>query len=113
MSIELPFPPSVNRLWRSYQGRMLLSRAGRAYRAEAGLALGLCQSFGRQPVRVHVEAFMPDARRRDLDNLWKAAGDALQANRIVADDSQIRDLRIVHCGIDRARPRLVVTMEAM
>lgn len=109
----LPFPPSVNRLWRQWQGRTLLSREGRAYRAEAGLALAQVQGFGRRAVRVHVSAYMPDKRRRDIDNLWKAAGDALQANRVVEDDSQIRDLRIVHCGVDRDNPRLEVEMEAL
>lgn len=114
IALTLPFPPSVNRLWRSVSGRVLLSREGRAYRVAVGLAVAQARAhgFGRRHVRVHVDAYMPDARRRDLDNLWKACGDGLQAHRVVEDDSQIRDLRIRHAGIDRDRPRLEVTIEA-
>lgn len=36
----------------------------------------------------------PDARKRDLDNLLKALNDCLTRNFILADDSQITDLRI-------------------
>lgn len=113
MRIELPFPPSVNRIWRQWKGRTLLSREGRAYRQAVGQAwlLARQQGFGRRKVRVSVVAFMPDNRRRDIDNLWKAAGDALQACRVVEDDSQIVRLLIEHGGIDRERPRLEVTIE--
>ena len=110
VSITLPFPPSVNRMWRTWKGRMLLSRQGREYRTEALRALAGVDSFGRKHVRVHVRMFVPDGRRRDIDNLWKAAGDALQAGRVVHDDSQIRDLRLQHCGTDREWPRIEVTI---
>ena len=112
MNLTLPFPPSVNRLWRAVKGRVLLSREGRAYRLAVGQVVlqARLQGFGRRHVRVLVDAYMPDNRRRDLDNLWKACGDGLQANRVLADDSQIRDLRIRHAGIDRDRPRLEVTI---
>lgn len=113
MNLTLPFPPSVNRIWRSVGTRVLLSREGRAYRQAVGLAVlqARVQGFGRRKVRVSVMAYMPDARRRDIDNLWKAAGDALQACRIMDDDSQIVRLLIEHGGIDRNRPRLDVEIE--
>ena len=34
--LTLPFPPSTNRLWRHWQGRTLISREGRVYRATVG-----------------------------------------------------------------------------
>lgn len=114
MILTLPFPPSVNRIWRNVKGRTLLSREGRAYRQEVQwiIAAARQQGFGRRQVHVSVAAYMPDARRRDIDNLWKAAGDALQASRVMDDDSQITRLLIEHRGIDRDRPRLEVTIEA-
>lgn len=113
MILTLPFPPSVNRIWRNVKGRTLLSREGRAYRQEVSwlIAAARVQGFGRRKVRVSVQAYMPDARRRDIDNLWKAAGDALQASRVMDDDSQIVRLLIAHCGIDKDRPRLEVEIE--
>lgn len=112
--LTLPWPPSVNRIWRQYQGRVLLSREGRAYR-QAVLGEWLQaqqQGMGRQRLRLVIDAHMPDARRRDIDNLGKAVLDAMQAARVFEDDSQIDDLRIRRIGIDRASPRLEVMLEA-
>lgn len=111
--LTLPWPPSTNRIWRHVGSRVLISREGRAYRQSVALCVAQArvQGFGRRKVRVCVDAFMPDARRRDIDNLWKAAGDSLQAARLFDDDSQIVDLHIRTAGMDREAPRLEVTVE--
>lgn len=112
--LTLPWPPSANRIWRQHQGRVLLSREGKAYR-QAVLGEWLQaqrQGLGRQQLRLVIDAHMPDTRRRDLDNLNKAALDAMQAARVFEDDSQVIDLHIRHAGIDRANPRLEITLEA-
>lgn len=112
--LTLPWPPSTNRIWRQWKGRTLLSREGRQYRAEVGqlVMAARVQGFGRAPLRVAIEASMPDRRRRDLDNLLKAANDAMQAARLFEDDSQIVELSIRNAGVDKANPRLEVTLEA-
>jgi crossover junction endodeoxyribonuclease RusA len=43
---------------------------------------------------VEIEAFRPDKRRRDLDNLLKATLDACTAAGVWQDDCNIVDLRI-------------------
>jgi crossover junction endodeoxyribonuclease RusA len=43
---------------------------------------------------VEIEAWRPDQRRRDLDNLLKATLDGLAHAGVFEDDSQIVDLRI-------------------
>lgn len=114
MILTLPFPPSLNRLYRNVQGKTLISREGRLYREQVGWECRAARvpTFQRRPVKLHIVAHMPDARRRDLDNLLKCALDALQHAQVFADDSQVRDLRIVHGGVDRTRPRLEVQVEA-
>ena len=96
LSLELPYPPSVNHYWRHVGPRVLISREGRLYRERAGLALA---QMGLQPLRgllvVSIEAYPPDKRRRDLDNLLKSLLDSLQHGGAFVDDSQIVDLRIV------------------
>lgn len=96
LEITLPFPPSVNTYWRSLtikgQGRVVISERGRIYRK-------LIQDIPRLPkftglVKVEVECWMPDRRKRDLDNLFKAIGDSLTHAGVWEDDSQIDDLRI-------------------
>lgn len=114
MNLTLPFPPSVNRIWRQWKGRTLLSKEGREYRDRVAREwlLMRSQGLGRRALVVDVLAYMPDARRRDIDNLAKASLDALQRAGAFVDDSQIVDLRIRRAGIDRDNPRLEVKLEA-
>lgn len=41
------------------------------------------------PLRIRIECHMPDRRRRDLDNLQKAAFDALTKSGFWLDDQQV------------------------
>ena len=98
MELELPYPPSVNHLWRRVGHRTLLSRRGRAYRRQVHNLLvgrGIRPLEGRLAVTVDVHP--PDRRRRDLDNLQKGLFDAMQHAGIYLDDAQIDDLRIRRC----------------
>ncbi len=78
-SITLPWPPSNNRYYRHNRGRTHVSEQGRhtcdnvaRIIKNAMLDIGLAM-----PVKIRIECHMPDRRRRDLDNLQKAAFDAL------------------------------------
>jgi len=94
--ITLPWPPSVNSYWRTFNGRMIISAKGREYReaviAQIAAQNKACAYTG--PLQVVIEAWRPDKRRRDLDNLLKAALDGLAHAGVYEDDSQIVDLRI-------------------
>lgn len=96
-AIVLPWPPSVNHYWRrSKNGMMHISAEGVAFREAVGWN-ALQQKAPRQlagDLIVDIEAFMPDRRRRDLDNILKALLDALTHAGVWLDDSQIVDLRI-------------------
>ena len=88
--IVLPYPPSVNRYWRMWRGRMLLSQQARAYRQQVGVILadaGIVPASG--PLAVHVKLYPPDRRRRDADNAIKAINDSLEHGGAFHDDSQI------------------------
>ena len=96
LSIELPFPPSVNRMWRSVQGRVLISAEGRSYRKAVADQV-LVQRAAKQlagRLAVSIFAFPPDKRRRDLDNLFKSVLDALTHAGVWLDDEQIDALSI-------------------
>ena len=77
--------------------RTLLSKKGREYRQNAAAELlrqGLVMRNLKGPMAVHITAYPPDRRKRDLDNLPKAILDALTDANVWGDDSQVDDLRI-------------------
>lgn len=97
----LPWPPSVNRYWRSptrHDARRIISAEGRQYREAVRAAI--LEQLHTYPkplqggVQVHLWACPPDRRRRDLDNLPKAVFDACTHSRVWGDDSQIQRLTI-------------------
>jgi crossover junction endodeoxyribonuclease RusA len=100
LELELPFPPSTNRLWRRVGARTLLSREGRAYRQ------AVCSILRERGVRplggrlaAAVELYPPDRRRRDLDNALKGLLDALAHGGAYYDDSQIDHLTIIRRAV--------------
>lgn len=96
IQVSLPWPPSVNRYWRTFQGRMIISAEGRSYRKAVAdqvlIQRGAKHYTGK--LKVTIEAFRPDNRRRDLDNLLKAVLDSLTHAGVWEDDNLIVDLRI-------------------
>tara|TARA_R110002074_G_scaffold178539_4_gene342247 strand:- start:1280 stop:1636 length:357 start_codon:yes stop_codon:yes gene_type:complete len=94
---ELPFPPSVNACWRVFKNRSILSKRGREYRAEVinrMKCIGLYNEIVSGRLRVRLELYPPDARRRDIDNYCKATFDALSHAKFWIDDEQIDELTI-------------------
>jgi len=110
--IELPEPLSVNRAYRTYQGRMLISREGRAYKkAVAWIVRASMLSFtNNERLEVSATVHFRDKRRRDLDNIGKLLLDALQDGGMYKDDSQIDDLRYIRGEVDKSNPRVIVTV---
>ena len=107
MEIVLPYPPSVNTYWRAVKGRVILSKKGREYRHAVNVAVA--SAFESEDVedprpllgrlKVVIKATMPDKRRRDIDNINKAALDAMGYAGIYGDDNQIDDLRVIRCDV--------------
>ena len=92
MVLTLPYPPSINHYWRRVGPRTLISREGRTFRRNVCALLG--GSGARKPpaggrIALAMDAFPPDRRRRDLDNLQKSVLDALEHAGVYLDDSQI------------------------
>lgn len=101
LTLTLPWPPSVNTYWRhlakgKLAGRTLISEKGRAYRiAVAGEVLAQVRAAAlTQRLAVRIDAYPPDQRKRDLDNIPKGLLDALTHANVWLDDSQIDRLTI-------------------
>ncbi len=98
IALTLPYPPSVNRYWRSVQGRVLISKEGRQYRDAVFAAVfgkpGSKAVSGADRVRFRMIVNPPDRRRRDLDNTLKAVCDSLTHAGVWQDDSQVDELTV-------------------
>lgn len=100
MTLELPWPPSVNHYYRrNRNGSVRIGEEGKAYRKTVTLLLRRFlirnAGFPDQRIAVWVDAWPPDKRKRDLDNLGKCLLDSLKHAGVYGDDSQIDDLRFV------------------
>lgn len=98
MRIVLPWPPSINHYWRNYRGRMVISQDGRLYRQTVAyriLEQGIPRDNLNCRLQVSIDAYPPDKRRRDLDNIQKALLDAIVAADVIEDDSLIDALSIL------------------
>ena len=98
MQLTLPWPPSVNRYYRQYKGRAIISKEGREYRSAVVLAVWKLWTARMQTMTgllsVSLELYPPDRRRRDIDNILKALLDSMCKAGIYADDSQIKRLHL-------------------
>jgi crossover junction endodeoxyribonuclease RusA len=97
IKLVLPWPPSANTYWRRNGHRYFISPNGKKYRDEVINSCAIYANLFDENARinVHVDAYPPDKRRRDLDNLGKSLLDSLQAALIFPDDSQIDRLCFV------------------
>jgi crossover junction endodeoxyribonuclease RusA len=113
--VVLPYPPSLNHLWRRVGSKTLLSAEGRRYHELVGAFVKIIRSQGSTvpgpPHRVTMLATPPDRRRRDLDNLLKASLDPVY-RAIGHDDSEVEALSIAW-NRDGGHARLEVHIEPL
>lgn len=95
--IDLPMPPSVNRIWRANKAgkkRVSISPEYDAWKKQADLlAMSSGQFRGIQPIRGKFEARIILKRvRGDLDNRAKGVLDWLQSRALIVDDKDCERL---------------------
>ncbi len=99
IKITLPWPPTANTYWRRKGNRYFISSKGIQFREITSIICLPFKNFFLEEDRLFmdIEAYPPDNRRRDLDNLLKATQDSLQYAGFYKDDSQIDSLSILRC----------------
>ncbi len=116
MELVLPFPPSLNRIWRAVGGTVKLSAAARAWNEKAArcLPVGRVNTLkGRLAVTLHIHG--PERLKNvafDLANREKLLCDLLTKQRVWADDSLIDKLLLVR-GECAGQGFVVVTIEEL
>jgi crossover junction endodeoxyribonuclease RusA len=112
LAFTLPWPPSANTYWRHIilggkhkkaRAHTLISEGGREYRVKVNEALR-AQKVPTNALKgrlaIHVIAYPPDRRRRDLSNLWKGMLDAIVLAGVIADDGDT-DRELIERGLVR------------
>jgi crossover junction endodeoxyribonuclease RusA len=105
--LTLPYPPATNHLYATFRGRRILSREGRAYKADVVAEVAKSQRptlLGE--VAVTVRIYRP-RRSGDLDGRLKALLDGLTGAGVWRDDSQVVEIHATRHD-DKANPRVEV-----
>jgi crossover junction endodeoxyribonuclease RusA len=90
LTLQLPWPPSVNNYYGRGNGRVYLKPHVRAFRDEVAWACNGLERFGKRYVHLTIETHQKDNRTRDKDNILKGLFDALQYARVIDNDKQIK-----------------------
>lgn len=101
--LKLPFPVSGNKYYRNVKGRTLISSEGRAYIDVVRRAVFASRKLKRpldMLLKAEVALFVPDNRRRDMDNFCgKALFDAMTKAGVYVDDSLIKHQHSIFAGV--------------
>ena len=94
MKFTIPWAPTANTYYRRVGYKTLISREGRAFRKNVCALLAGADGGPRKPpaggrIALFMDAYPPDRRKRDLDNLLKPSLDSFQHAGVYEDDSQI------------------------
>ena len=105
-TLVLPYPPTVNHMYRRARGHLALTPEALAFR-HAVKMIAHVQAVKpiNGPVAVFLDVYRP-RKRGDLDNLLKAVLDALNGVAYV-DDDQVQQIHAVRYD-DKRAPRVEV-----
>ena len=99
IELQLPYPPSVNRYWRVWRNRAVVSPAAKKFQREVREVVarsGWPKAAGE--VRVLAELRPAPGRKPDVDNAGKALLDALVHAEVLEDDRSVVELHLWRGG---------------
>ena len=111
----LPWPPSVNRVWRRSGNRMHRSVQYDEWTTTAVFALRRAgpPRMVPGPVSVELRLYGPSRRSYDIDNRAKAVLDLLQSEEVIEDDCLVDRLVLLRGPILRPEGLVYLTLERM
>ena len=95
VKLSLPFPPSINRLWRIGKGNWYCTSEYTQFKDYVCMLTRIHKTpkFD-DSARLSVEVYLhpPNKRSLDVDNFCKAVFDSLQDSGVIPNDSQVDEL---------------------
>ena len=105
-SAILPWPVSVNSLYRAKGKKIYITAKGKAFKRACGIIFaGTKMVYETERVWLDIEVYPPDNRRRDISNLNKKVEDALPWFK---DDSQVDKIEIIRCEKDHRKKGYII-----
>lgn len=117
IELVLPYPPTVNRYWKTSVRRgkvhKCIGEKGKQFAEQVFWLVRGMKADKKLEGRLNVEVqvYVPDNKRRDIDNLCKSLLDALQKAGVYKDDEQIDKLSIVRRGLIKGGKTIVTVSE--
>ena len=119
LALALPLPPSINHQYATVNGRRILSRTARDFKAmvaeevatwqdRAALSNQALAQFGCSYLSLTITFYFITPRRRDLDGGLKIAQDAL-CEALGVNDNLVVEIHL-NKRVDRQRPRMEVLL---
>jgi crossover junction endodeoxyribonuclease RusA len=94
VTVNLPYPPSVNALYGSHGNRRFIRPRGVQFKKEVAAICAGLPSFGSQPIELNIILFPRDKRLMDISNSIKGLEDALQDAGLFDNDQQVCKITI-------------------
>jgi len=119
LELGLPWPPTVNHIWKRGNRRTYLTAKGNQWYTAAVESIHdqLCSSWPvvcEERVRVSIRLHPPNRRKWDLDNRTKCVLDALTRAGVWLDDEQVDELHLTRCSLDPNKQGFaLVTVEVL
>ena len=101
-------PYSTNSLYRRHGHTIYMSKEGRDLKQSYQWQVkSQCkQPISKEPLKIAIDLFFPDKKKRDIDNYHKILLDSM-SDIVWKDDSQITEMKVVKT-IDNLDPRIEV-----
>jgi len=109
----LPLPPTANNAYANTNRGRQLSRDADAWKKEAGWLIKAANLTATPPFALRLRLWVPDRRRRDVDNYIKLAKDALCG--VLGIDDSWQNIPVVTAevvGVDKWAARMEVFIDS-
>lgn len=104
-ALSIPYPPSLNRYYGNWRGRVVLKKEGKEYKKRVAAICGAMTPL-TGPVLIELHVYRP-RKTGDLDNTFKGILDSLQGFVYKNDRQIVAILAFRHD--DKGNPRVEVT----
>lgn len=117
IALTLPWPPTGNSNVRHARGGHYLTAEHKQFRCDVAVivvAAGLHRKPLEGRLKIVCHCWPPDLRDRNMDNVFKPLADALQHARMLVNDRQFKDIRLLEMPVDEKKRGFVnVFIEAL